>query len=68
MLEQSILQGLDPMQSTCTGAVREELQLVGRTHTGAGEDHEKEVVAEMKCYELIITPIPCPLVLRRWRS
>jgi len=56
------------MQSTCTGAVREELQLVGRTHTGAGEDHEKEVVAEMKCYELIITPIPCPLVLRRWRS
>jgi len=34
MLEQSIPEGLHPMEGTHTGAVCEELQTVGRTHAG----------------------------------
>jgi len=34
MLEQSVPEGLHPMEGTHTGAVCEELQPVGRTHNG----------------------------------
>ncbi|KAK4810855.1 hypothetical protein QYF61_008827 [Mycteria americana] len=37
-------------------------------HDGAGEDHEEEEVAETKCYELTVTPIPCPPVLLEGKS
>jgi len=29
-------------------------------HTGAGEEHEEERAAEMKCYGLTTTPVPHP--------
>jgi len=35
MLEQSVPEGLYPMERTHTGAVLEELQSVGKTHTEA---------------------------------
>ena len=38
MLEQSVPEGLQPMEGTHAGAVHEELQPVGRTHVG--EVHE----------------------------
>jgi len=37
-------------------------------HTGAGKEHQLELVAEMKCYEWITIPIPhlpVPLEKRR---
>ncbi|XP_010165408.2 leucine-rich repeat and calponin homology domain-containing protein 1, partial [Antrostomus carolinensis] len=64
MLEQSIHQGLSPVERTCTGTVCEELQIKGRTCTGevreglqpmggtsagAEEEYEEEGVVETKC-------------------
>ncbi|KAK4810920.1 hypothetical protein QYF61_013328 [Mycteria americana] len=66
MLEQSVPDELYPVEWTHTGAVLEEVQPVGRTHAGAGEKCKEEGAAEMKCYELTITPIP-PVPLGGWR-
>ncbi|PKU45778.1 vps10 domain-containing receptor 2 [Limosa lapponica baueri] len=72
-LEQSVPEGLYPVERTHAGAVLESYNpWEGPTlkkfmkhcspweglHDGEGEQHEGEGVAETKCYELTTTPIP----------
>jgi len=82
MVEQPVLEGPHSMERTHVRAVSEELQHVGRTHsgqvhgklfsvgshTGAKEEYEEEGKAEATCDELTATPIPClPVPLRESR-
>jgi len=79
MPEQSVPEGVHPMEATHSGAVHEELQPVGRTYTGAvrgglspvedsphaetGEECNEEGAAETRCNKLTTIPISCPPVL-----
>lgn len=60
MLARSVPFGTYPVELTHAGTVIE-LQPVGRTHAGAGEQCEEGGEAGMRCYELTATPILHPL-------
>ncbi|OPJ73590.1 hypothetical protein AV530_005913 [Patagioenas fasciata monilis] len=63
MLEQSVPEGLYPMERTHAGEVHKELQPMRRTHVGVGKEHEEERVSGMKHYGLIANPTPHPPAL-----